>query len=331
MEITPEISIIVPIYKIEPYLRKCVDSIVNQTYKNLEIILVDDGSPDGCPQICDEYKEKDERVVVIHKPNGGLSDARNAGLDAATGDYITFIDGDDWYEKDAIETLVALALKTGAAVSCMRNAVVSTDYMTTEQVTDDRSTKVLSSHQLLKLLCEKKYSTSVCNKLFDASIWESKRFNKGRLNEDYLALCEILMDEFTVAKIEYPGYYYYTRPESITHSESDKAKPVHDALLNAMELKHEAEQKRPELSKYFARMALYQARTMLFVMPTDVWKEQTSQRIALEDCLNECGKYLLTSNLSVTDKIILACSRISIATTAESIKKVYSWKAFYNE
>lgn len=103
---TPLVSIIVPIYKVEPYLRRCVDSIVCQTYTNLEIILVDDGSPDTCPQICDEYANKDKRIVVIHKKNGGLSDARNAGLNSCKGEYISFIDSDDYVDYDFIESLI---------------------------------------------------------------------------------------------------------------------------------------------------------------------------------------------------------------------------------
>ena len=89
------ISVIVPVYKVEPYLRRCVDSILAQTYQDLEVILVDDGSPDNCPEICDEYAAQDERIKVIHKANGGLSSARNAGLDAASGDWVSFIDSDD--------------------------------------------------------------------------------------------------------------------------------------------------------------------------------------------------------------------------------------------
>ena len=85
------VSVIIPVYKVEPYLRECLDSVINQTYRNLEIILVDDGSPDGCPKICDEYAERDFRVKVIHKENGGLSDARNKGIDIATGEYITIV------------------------------------------------------------------------------------------------------------------------------------------------------------------------------------------------------------------------------------------------
>lgn len=101
----PLISVIVPVYKVETYLHQCVDSILNQTYRNLEVILVDDGSPDGCPAICDEYAAMDHRVQVIHKENGGLSDARNAGLGAVTGEYVTFVDSDDWIEQNHISSL----------------------------------------------------------------------------------------------------------------------------------------------------------------------------------------------------------------------------------
>ena len=99
------ISVIVPIYKVEAYLERCIRSIVNQTYKNLEIILVDDGSPDSCPDICDVWKEKDDRIKVIHKKNGGLSDARNAGMQIMTGTYISYIDSDDWVANDMYEKM----------------------------------------------------------------------------------------------------------------------------------------------------------------------------------------------------------------------------------
>lgn len=112
----PLISVIVPVYNVEKYLDKCVESIVNQTYKNLEIILIDDGSPDNCPKICDAWAEKDSRIKAIHKKNGGVSFARNTGLEIITGEYVTFVDSDDWIENDYISTLLENAMITGADV-----------------------------------------------------------------------------------------------------------------------------------------------------------------------------------------------------------------------
>ena len=109
-----KVSVIIPIYKVEPYIRRCIDSILAQTYHNLEIILVDDGSPDNCPQICDDYAKKDQRIKVIHKPNGGLSDARNAGLKVFTGDYVYFFDGDDYIASNLIEIALQNAIATCA-------------------------------------------------------------------------------------------------------------------------------------------------------------------------------------------------------------------------
>ena len=111
-----KISVIVPIYNVEQYLRKCIDSIINQTYKNLEIILVDDGSWDNSPRICDEYAKRDNRIKVIHKKNGGLADARNTGLKMITGNYISFIDSDDYIEKTMYEKMIKVILKYNADI-----------------------------------------------------------------------------------------------------------------------------------------------------------------------------------------------------------------------
>ena len=102
-----KISVIIPVYNVEPYLRKCLDSVINQTYRNLEIIIVDDGSPDNCGAICDEYAARDDRVIVIHKKNGGVSAARNDGIRIASGKWITFVDPDDWCEPDYYEMLIS--------------------------------------------------------------------------------------------------------------------------------------------------------------------------------------------------------------------------------
>lgn len=111
-----KVSVVIPIYNVQDYLNDCIKSIVNQTYQHLEIILVDDGSPDSCPMICDDWKNKDDRIVVIHKENGGLSDARNAGLRNATGEYVLYVDSDDYLEHDAIEWLVSCAIRHNADI-----------------------------------------------------------------------------------------------------------------------------------------------------------------------------------------------------------------------
>ena len=111
-----KVSVVIPIYNVQDYLNDCIKSIVNQTYQNLEIILVDDGSPDSCPMICDEWKNKDSRIIVIHKKNGGLSDARNAGLNKASGEYVFYVDSDDYLEDDTIEWMVSCAIRYNAEI-----------------------------------------------------------------------------------------------------------------------------------------------------------------------------------------------------------------------
>lgn len=114
------ISVIVPVYKVEKYIKKCIESIINQTYENLEIILVDDGSPDNCGKICDEYAKKDKRIKVIHKENGGVSSARNLGLEKSNGQYITFIDSDDWIEEEYCEILLTTLKEQNADCAICR-------------------------------------------------------------------------------------------------------------------------------------------------------------------------------------------------------------------
>lgn len=228
----PLVSIIVPIYKVDPYLRQCLDSIVNQTYTNLEIILVDDGSPDNCPQICDEYAAKDNRIVVIHKENGGLSDARNAGLDICKGEYIYFIDSDDWIDINTIETLYEIAQTT-------KSDIVIGDYTTTTESgnhTNNVSSKQIVEMPLFNLLkCHQPghplftQVVAAWNKLIKKNIAKKWLFPKGAICEDHFTIYKYFFSASNVVLTNIKTYFYRTREGSIV---SNLAKnPIRDNYI----------------------------------------------------------------------------------------------------
>ncbi|MCH5279854.1 MAG: glycosyltransferase [Lachnospiraceae bacterium] len=225
------VSIIVPIYKVEPYIRRAVNSILQQTYRELEIILVDDGSPDNCGKICDEYQAKDKRIKVIHKENGGLSDARNAGLDIATGDYIAFVDSDDYVAPDFIEKLLDVIHKNQADVAiCSFGITEALDYDDTIFEVDeagkkryeaDGSIEICTRRELLSNLYDANhrdatYFIVVWNKLYKAGLWKDIRFPKGKIHEDEATTYRIYDMIEKGVFLHQPLYGYFSAPESIT-------------------------------------------------------------------------------------------------------------------
>ena len=215
-EILPKISVIVPVYKVEPYLRQCVDSILSQTYVNLEIILVDDGSPDNCGDICDEYSKKDNRVIVIHKENGGLSDARNVGIEISTGECLTFIDSDDWVEIDMIELLHNNLTKHNADISIcgFYNAYVNKNIPRYE----NRDLFLLNSEQAVcECFISGKITTVACIKLYKKHIFNSVRYPIGKRYEDYFVIIDVLSEADKIVVDTVAKYYYRMRKGSIMH------------------------------------------------------------------------------------------------------------------
>lgn len=209
------ISVIIPVYKVEKYIGKCVDSVINQTYRNLEIFLVDDGSPDNCPAICDEYAQKDSRVKVIHKPNGGLSDARNAALDVMTGDYVTFVDSDDYLAPDAVEILYYSLKKEDADVSV--GNMVSVDENGKEEMLSGFSSdhKVLTGSDVLSTINR----PNAPSKLYKSEIYKNIRFPVGRLYEDVFVYHKVLAKTKKMVLTGKTVYYYLTRSGSIMRGE----------------------------------------------------------------------------------------------------------------
>lgn len=221
----PLISVIVPTYNVELYLRQCVDSIIHQTYRNLEIILVDDGSPDHCGAICDEYAKKDNRIVVIHKENGGLSDARNAGMRAMHGEYLMFVDSDDWLTEDCVERLYHLAEQNDADLvigsSDRRDEhnglLPSVDNIYTQTTIFDREQAM---QDMLAHGC------SAWARLYRKDIHAGIDFPRGEINEDEAIVLEILSRCEKVVATEHIVYHYRCRSDSITTNDFSKKKLI---------------------------------------------------------------------------------------------------------
>lgn len=218
-----KISVIVPIYKVEKYLCRCIESIIGQTYDNLEIILVDDGSPDKCPEICDKYAALDSRIVVLHTPNGGVSAARNQALAVSDGQYLTFVDGDDFVAPDYIKCLYHLLTVTGADISIcgsqnIREDVPENNVSFAEYTAKDTGGITLFSPEeaLCSLLYQVPFDAAPWGKLFKRKFFESIRFPIGCWYEDFAVMPQIFARAKCIAYCPYAGYGYVQRQAGTT-------------------------------------------------------------------------------------------------------------------
>lgn len=233
----PLISIIVPIYKVEKYLKKCVESILTQTYKNYELILVDDGSPDNCPVLCDEFAQRDSRIVVIHKKNGGLSEARNEGLNIARGEYIGFVDSDDYIEPNMYELLLNKIVLTKADMAVCNYKYVDEQY----QSIDNRNAnmpindEILVADEYLNRLIGKCgwYYVPAWNKLYSKSIFDDIRFPKGKQHEDEFLIHHIVRKCNCIVCLRQSLYNYVQRSSSIMNQKFNPSNMDYgDALID---------------------------------------------------------------------------------------------------
>lgn len=222
------ISIIVPIYKVEKYLKKCIESILKQTYKNIEIILVDDGSPDNCGKICDYYKQMDKRIKVIHKNNGGLSEARNYGIREARGDYLLFVDSDDFIAENICEILINNINKYSADMAiCNFYYVFENKKAIKNEMSSKKDVQVLEKENIIREYFLN-YSVDLnvaWNKLYKKDIFKGKNailFPVGKLHEDTYIMYKIYYKLNRLVRINKPLYYYRQRNDSIISSFSIK-------------------------------------------------------------------------------------------------------------
>lgn len=207
----PLISIIVPIYNVEAYLERCVESLRAQTYPNLEIILVDDGSPDGCPAMCDDYAGKDSRIKVIHQKNSGLSGARNAGIDTARGEYLAFVDSDDYVASDFIRSLYELLKETGCAIGQCRFVYVQGDALPAE---DGNAWRIYRGESLMEQLYgpeeEATFFVVAWNKLYQRELFREIRYPVGKIHEDEATTYRLFHEGTKLAFLDRALYGYYT-------------------------------------------------------------------------------------------------------------------------
>lgn len=231
----PLISVIVPVYNVEPYLRKCVDSILNQTYRNLEVILVDDGSPDGCPEICDEYSQKDERIRVIHKENGGLSDARNAGLRVMTGAYVTLVDSDDWIDLGLYESVMQYA-PFDVAVFGFTYVDAETGEASVKPVCDaPRKLCWDRDIETVEMLIRNSMFGYACNKVYRRDILKGLSYPDVRLREDLLFNLRGFGRADEIQLINSEGYFYLQHNQSLLRKKYTGDVPnIADAAVQMM-------------------------------------------------------------------------------------------------
>lgn len=294
--IKPKISVIVPVYKVEKYLKKCIDSILNQTYTNIEIILVNDGTPDNCGQICNDYSKKYSNVIVVHKKNGGSSSARNVGLDIATGDYIGFVDSDDWIEPNMYQRLIENAIKYNAEISVGGLNNIKEYKNKYEQVKSTYNGKI-------EISCIDKYegmknfflgTWPAWDKIYKKEVHEDIRFPEGEINEDE-AIALKLIDR--CEKIVYTNealYNYLSRPNSITTSKfSEKNLDWYRNCKNNLKF---INKNYPQLSKYaqvrFCNSIMWSLRCI--VLQNEKFKDST--KLLIKE-LKENKEYILKNEL----------------------------------
>ena len=227
----PLVSIIIPVYQVEKYLDKCIASVVNQTYTNLEIILVDDGSPDNCPAICDAWKSRDSRITVIHQPNGGLSKARNKGLKLASGEFIGFVDSDDWIEPNMYELLLSALLEAEADIAiCDYQSETEISKITRINQSSSKS-KMYSSEEAMRLILEDKgMYTFVWNKLYRRNVLSEITFPEGKIYEDNVWTPQIIGNANLLVYIDYQFYHYLYRYDSLSHNKRQSLNLIWDKI-----------------------------------------------------------------------------------------------------
>lgn len=298
----PLISVIIPVYNVEMFLRECVDSVLRQTYSNLDIVLVDDGSPDKCPEICDEYAKKDTRVKVIHQNNGGLAHARNEGIVNSSGGYLTFIDSDDYVSNDYVENLYKGIVGSGADMS-IASFYPFKDDGACQQASELVAYEIISKENAVKRYCSINADCSMpfisaCNKIYCRSLFEGIEFPKGKLYEDAFTTYKLIDRTKKIAYTTSKLYFYRINPNSILgQAFKEKHLEMVEAFRSGMDYFNEKNEK--DLSDLFVPPLLMREIYCWWGAKTILKSVFLSQKI-IDDYRTNCKKLKYGKNVSLT-------------------------------
>lgn len=324
------ISVVVPIYNVEKYLKKCIDSIVHQTYKNLEIILCDDGSTDSCPQICDKYADMDLRIKVIHKTNGGLSDARNVGIESATGKYILFIDSDDFINENMIFYLYDALIKNQADMACCQRQEV--DECGKKLKSNKKyNTFIVNENEecMREFLNNPQMDTVAWGKLYMRSMFKNIRYPVGKYHEDVFTTYKLIAQCKKIFVGEEKYYYYRIRTDSIMTSTFNRKHM--DSIKGNEERAIFIQENYPKLQKYANAGILYAVNKC--VVRLAKCKTLDDKSISMNGVIMEFQKYYrkyesdyLHGNSGIKAKIFSIIAFVNLPMLMYIVKKYYSVK-----
>ena len=303
------VTIVVPVYKVEKYIDRCIKSILNQTYKNIEIILVDDGSPDNCGKICENYAQKDKRIKVVHKENGGLSDARNAGISISNGKYISFIDSDDYIDPEYIELLYKTIKKDKSDMAISSHKVIYENGTVLEKATKEES--ILKPKEVLKrILYDDGIDLSAWAKLYKIELFKEIRYPKGRLFEDAATTYKLVDKCEKISIISRSTYNYIIRGNSITNVNFSEKKM--DLIISTEEMCNYVKKKYPDLEEATNRRLMYAYLSTLTQLVKSNEKNENAEK-KLYGYIKQNSKMILRDkNVPKRDKIAIISTKFGL-------------------
>lgn len=322
------ISVIIPVYNTKNYLNKCIDSVLRQTYKNIEIIIIDDGSTDGSAELCDMYAKKDKRIKVLHKENSGVSDARNHGLKIAKGKYIGFVDSDDYIEETMYEYLYNLIKKNNADMSICNVFLVEGKSIREQNTNKGVEIKQLNKLQVLdEILLDRNIQSYSCNKLFKKELFKDVKYPSGKKYEDIQTIFYLLENCENVVISDLPQYYYVKRDESIVNKVSEKT------ILDYIEIiENRYEYVKTKYKELYKNNIYYYTKTLITAYKDAYYLKNVSEtlRQKLEIYYNKVKKIISENEKYVID-IYTSKQKMEIFTLLYDIKLYYYYLERYSK